>query len=846
MKKTTILSILLGAALNAMAAPRGEVQARAIAAQFLSNMMQRSGAKGGSAVQPLSLAATSSSILGNSGKAKGQQGAADNEALYIYNMGSEAFAIVSGDDNSQPILAYGNQGAFVTDNLPDHIKRWLQTYVDEQNYYATLPPQPLTFTAPAPATVPAASPAGTTAPVPEASASGIPASASGITALGSYPAAVAPILLANGTPIQWDQNEPFYNKCPNYLGNRSVVGCVATTLAQLMYYNRWPMKGSGSFNYISPSHNIPVSCDFSSMTFDYDKILPHYYAGRYTEEQAEQAANLSFAAGVAVEMDYSPNGSGTSSMFIGSALVKYFNYDKNIHYALRDYYTQAEWIDMLKSEINAGRPVCYNGFSTSIGHQFIFDGYDENNFVHINWGWAGMSDGYYSLSALSPSSVGTGGGSVTSGGFCFDQGMWLGMQKPSEETVPSSFFIIDNASIKANKETAIPGEDITVSLPNCYNASVDFKGEMGLILVAADGSTTVLDRGQMTLRSGFGKVAEGDIPAMSFEGKFANDIADGSYQLCIATKQDGEPTWKRVRSGNGYNDSFDMTVKDGSITLTPMVITPKAEGSLRSDHTIYTRCRSQFTATLTNTSTSEFFGLAHIGIYKDVDGEPTLIALCGKSQVTLPVGEETEVVFKGSIESYGESATVNAGDYKACVLLEHQDKLYQVGNSIDVTIKRIPSGMAKLTADDFTIVETTVPLDGTLYGHVNVTNTNSVYSGTIGIIVFKKNAGQGGLFWEHEVFLEKGVSEYATFEIPVQWPAGEYKAELAYNEGYTGRIASVDFTVTNEVSAISDINADATAAEYYTLGGVRLNRKPANGAYIIKQGGKAIKQINNR
>lgn len=813
MKKLLLLSLILGSGLTALAAPRGEMEARAIAAQFLDNIKHSTAAaKGMTAdVQPLTLAATATSLLGNHSMAKGEQSSATDEALYIYNMGSEAFVIVSGDDSVESILAYSDSGAFATENVPEHIKRWLQTYVDEQNYYTTHRSSGNTvFT--------------------QASAS-------------AYPSAVAPILKSNGTPIEWSQDEPFNGTCPNYKGFRSVVGCVATSMAQLMYYNRWPEKGSGNFNYITGTHRIPVSCDFSSMTFDYDKMLPHYYAGKYTDEEAAEAAKLSFAAGVAVEMDFSPNGSGTSSMFIGNAMVKYFNYDKNIHYALRDYFTLAEWQEMIKKEINEGRPVCYNGYSTSIGHQFIFDGYDANDMVHINWGWAGMSDGYYRLSVLSPSVVGTGGGSVTTGGFAFDQGMWIGIQKPSATSVPNSFFIIDGKSIAIDKSVVLAGEDITVSLPNFYNASVDFDGEMGLILESEDGSITVLQNTAIKLGSGFGRDSEGNNPAIKFTAKLAQDIADGNYLLYIATKQKGEPTWKRVRSGKGYNDRFGVSIVDGKAEFASMVTEPQCEGTLSSDHAIYTRCRSNFTARITNTSKSEYFGKAHVGIYRIEDGETKLYALCGNTQVSLPVGKEVEVLLNGSIDAYGQSTTVSQGNYKAGIVLEYQDKLYLVGESIDITIKRIPSGMAQLVADEFKADNATLPLDGTLEGTINVRNTVSVYSGNIAIIVFKKGESNGKVYWEKEIFVEKDSSAEKKFSIPVQWSAGDYKADLRYNENYTSSIASFEFTVTDEITGIDNVITDYSNIEpqYYSISGVRLNGKPARGAYIVRYGNKTYK-----
>lgn len=799
------LSCLMAVSFASLAAPRGEKEARELASKFLSaQQVGKYGAKGTSAtMSQLTLAGTASSVLGTASKTKG---ASCQEALYIYNLGDEAFAIVSGEDTCEPILAYSYTNAFATENVPEHIKRWLQTYVDEQNYYV-------------------AHPENFKQTISKASSS-------------QYPEHVSPIMNYQGAPIQWGQDEPFNNDCPNYMGYRSAAGCVATALAQIMYYHRWPEKGQGgSKNYFTDTYRIAQDFDYSEATFDYSKMLPHYYSGRYTEEQGAEAAKLTHAIGVAVDMDYSPEGSGTSSMRVGNPVIKYFNYDKNIHYVLRDFFSLEEWTDMIKKEISEGRPICYAGFSTSIGHQFVFDGYAANNMVHINWGWSGVSDGYYRLSALAPNVVGIGGGSATSGGFVFYQGMWLGMQRPDASTVPSSFYIIEDSNITIDKMAAMTGEKITMTCANYYNSSVDFDGEIGMVMMNANDEAIVLARKDEHRVSGFGIAPQDGSPALSLEGTIPTDLADGNYTLMFATKQKDEPTWKRMRTGFGYNDRFIVNVKDGKLTMTQGVIEPEAKGTLASDHAIYTRCRSQFTAKLTNTATSEFFGIATVGIIDVKDGEQKLIALCGENQVTLPVGEETEVVFKASIEAYKDN-TVSAGSYKACVLLEHQGKYYQVGDMIDIDIKRIPSGMASLVADEFSAEKKEVALDESLCGTITVHNTRSVYSGNIGIIVFKKGDSSGSLGWEKEVFLENGSSATINYDMAMQWPAGTYKADLRFGESYTNSITNFEFTIKDEFSGIKTVTNDTEGQQSptYNLAGQRV--KSDHRGIIIKNGRK--------
>lgn len=825
MKKRIVLSVLAALSLNGWAATRNESAAREIARQFLMGTTVEGMAKARAfspvKLQTLTLAGTDKTLLGADGSARAREVLAKNrpEALYVYNLGNEAFVIVSGDDEAEPVLAYSYEGAFTAEDVPEHIKAWMQTYADEIEYLGSKAKKSRVM-----------------AKVPTAVSR---------TAV-DYPASVAPLLKYQGEPITWDQGTPFNDECPNYYGYRSAAGCVATALSQIMYYHRWPNTClNGTRSYFTYTYNIAQNMTYNGLTFDWDKMLPAYKRGSYNEEQAAEVAKLIHAVGVAVEMDYAPEGSGTTSLQAGLPMVKLFNYDKNLHYVMRDYFELDEWVSMIKEEISNGRPICYAGTSTSIGHQFIFDGYDENNMVHVNWGWSGMSDGYFRLSALAPSTTGTGGGSVTSGGFIYNQGMWLGMQRPTQTSIPYSFYIIHGASIKADKETLLSGENITLSVTNFYNASLDFDGQIGLVLESEDGTQWVLAQKAEKHVCGGGSLSQDGTPVLSLTGPMPADMKDGRYQVYFATQSPGEPDWKRIRADYGYNDRFEAKVTDGRITISPMVIEPDATGTLSPEHALYTRCRSHFTAKLTNTTPSEYFGIAHVVVYEEEDGVQTAIGEFGSTQVSLPVGQEVEVQFSGSVEAY-KGQTISAGDYKACVCLEHQDKLYQVGTPIDIEVKRIPSGMASLKSLEFSADKTELALDEALSGKIKVTNTRSVYSGNIGIIIFQEKAGSGKCIWERDIFLENGSEKEIAFSVPVQWEPGSYKAELRYNEYMqTGDIlANFSFTIKDEYMSIEDVRKDSSApARLYTIDGKQMKTSPGKGLFIVRENGKTKKAV---
>ncbi|MDE6402800.1 MAG: C10 family peptidase, partial [Muribaculaceae bacterium] len=213
------------------------------------------------------------------------------------------------------------------------------------------------------------------------------------------------------------------------------TGCVATSMAQVMHYWQYPEKGTGTVTYTAETLQKKLSLNFSQKKFDWDNMLPTYIEGQYNQVQADAVAYLMKACGYAVHMEYGIDSSGALAMDVRNAMYKYFNYDGNMKYTLRCLYSTDEWYEMMYTNLKDVGPVIYGGGSMlGGGHSFVCDGYDkETNMFHFNWGWTGMSNGYFSLDALNPEALGTGGG--TGGGYNFTQDAVFGIQPPTGEPV---------------------------------------------------------------------------------------------------------------------------------------------------------------------------------------------------------------------------------------------------------------------------------------------------------------------------------------------------------------------------------------------------------------------------
>ena len=308
---------------------------------------------------------------------KSQPAESDAE-YYVFNAGNdEGFVIISGDDELTELIGYSDSGYFSSDNLPDNLKNWLLTYSEYVDNVRE----------------------------------GVVSPRKDVVAIGAE-AVVAPLV-----ETQWNQDLPFCSLCPTAVyDNQTYVcptGCVATAFAQMMKFWEWPKQGKGSHSYRNRYRVEKV--DFSQSVYDWDNMIPNYN-GSYTKAQADAVAKLMYDCGVAVDMQYDLSASGAMDNCVPYAAAEYFGYDSE--FIPRDATFGTQFADRIKEELNAGRPVMFCGVGAAGGHAYVVDGYDTNQYVHVNWGWGGVSDGYYSIDLMNPSSLGIGGGG---GGFVYNQ-----------------------------------------------------------------------------------------------------------------------------------------------------------------------------------------------------------------------------------------------------------------------------------------------------------------------------------------------------------------------------------------------------------------------------------------
>lgn len=498
---------------------------------------------------------------------KGSSG--DVAPYYIFNIGNrEGFVIVSGDDNAEPVLGYSDRGELDLDNMPANMAEWLrlnELYVE--------------------------------------SCAKRESSAVGTSRTGNGTVVVEPLL----GDIMWGQDFPFNEMCPTYYsGGQNLhyyVGCVATAATQIMRYYRYPQQGTGSKSYVFKGQTL--SADFGNTTYDWDNMLAFYPSDGVSQEQIDAAATLAYHFGVSVEMEYAENGSGALSMLVPHALKTYFGYDKATTMRRRNFYSATEWLELIKHELDNNRPVYYGATSDSGlgGHAFVCDGYDSEGYVHINWGWYGMSNGYFLVNHLNPDDLGEGGGT---GGYNTDQEIITGIQPSTGGTTDFDRPLYGLLSLKCSDY----GSDFTLmSSVNNYDVT-PFDGQIAAVvtrdgqiidILKTDGESTHID-GFANSMSGLYFLTMRDIPTTVSEG-----IADGACEVRLAFKESDEDRWQFLRHENRERGYVAANIVDGVLDLdedAAPVPDVTVVGQIQNDGDIFAGGSALFSVTLQNNSSN--------------------------------------------------------------------------------------------------------------------------------------------------------------------------------------------------------------------------------------------------
>ena len=311
----------------------------------------------------------------------------DIEVFHVYNLEPAGFVIVSASRTTEPILAFSNESSCSATDRHPGIEALLKSYSEQIAYTIK----------------------NNTTPSAHAENEWEHYLQSDFHPRNVR--TVAPMLIT-----KWNQGRYFNSACPEDRQGEDghvVVGCVATAIAQIFNYFRYPSQGNGSYGYDHPNYGH-LELNFADQHYDYD-----YMPAKPTDYN-DNLARLLYSIGVSVDMNYGPRGSGMNNHKGAYTMRNYFGYSDDAKYIFKDslptiipdniendtVIPDSIWNGILVNHLDRKIPLYYAGwgdYEYNSGHAFVFDGYSDSTHYHINWGWGGSYDGYFVISNLSPS-----------------------------------------------------------------------------------------------------------------------------------------------------------------------------------------------------------------------------------------------------------------------------------------------------------------------------------------------------------------------------------------------------------------------------------------------------------
>lgn len=459
------------------------------------------------------------------------------DMVNVYGIKGKGVVFISKDDNIEPVLGISDED-FDVNNMPCGMKWWLNT----------------------------------------ANKSLERMKAKGITYRANP-------MAASGRPTYfiktyWNQDTPFNNLCPQINGSAAPTGCIATAMAQIMKYYQYPATSKGTGIYSVTTYKDKN--DKEGTTKWYKRELGHTYQwtamqssyGILSDDENDAVATLMADAGAASQMNYQANASGTIEWYAAKGFAENFRYDSlAINCLQRDFYTDAEWMEIVRKEMEAKQPVLYCGSDTNEGgHAFLLDGIQSDGKVHVNWGWGKSGDGWFDIDVLKPNIAG-----FTGEGFNIGQSMLCGFktqETPSADEENISQWVTDGYSFY------ISDNELHAKLTNLVNYSHRvFEGRLDFVLQGTGDNSSKLytdfifetdaETPYVDMFDGF-QFSDSDNPEVDLDlsqDSALKDISVGTYKLFIGSKSTKENAYQCLR-GVGGTIMYTLTVaSDGTMTL---------------------------------------------------------------------------------------------------------------------------------------------------------------------------------------------------------------------------------------------------------------------------------------
>lgn len=678
---------------------------------------------------------------------------AQNEqpAYYVFGRDKQQGYVIAGaDDLASPVLGYVDDGTFDYANLPEQMKAWLQGYADEiawaRRHENTASTYRQASTRPQRSEIP---------------------------------------LMVHA---HWDQSAPYNNKTPLLNGKHTATGCVATAIAQIMRFWQHPLKGKGSHSYEWESGETTLSMDFSKVTFDWAN-MPFIHTDSWTSKQDDAVATLMEACSYAMDMDYNTS-SGAVTAVATQRLVSYFDYAPSNRHYFRDFYGLYEWEDLVYNSLANGCPVLYHGQGSGGGHAFVVDGYKDNGYFHLNWGWSGSANGYYLLTALDPATLGIGGGA---GGFNYSQGAVLNL-RPNFTGSTHSYILAaeDNVLTLSGTTLTFSGGAYNYdyfTVPGAY-FGLSFKDAQGKCQYAWLNTA-------YQIKSFYGLT--------SYSVNIPSGLADGIYYVNPACKvnENGTYVTKDMEMAPNLRDRYTLKINNGSATLSKSSEVYITASGLSMGPKLYPGSKCNLRANISNSNPFEFYDFVYVGW---TNSSGTFLGVANGIMTDIPAQSTLQWDMPVIMPS------LSAGNYTIELMVKVGDKTYRpISDAVNVTVLS-GSPSAVLSGSNFVVNNASNVYAMDVSVEFNVNCTSGYFANNIQMVVFKETGGYSiDSQPTEEYYLSEGDSKHVSFRFP--FPAGEantrYMVAPYYRQSPTSSLkqlmSPVYFTVgTTGVESVTD------------------------------------------
>lgn len=565
---------------------------------------------------------------------------------YVFNIGQdEGFVIASGSDKTQAIFGYSDHGRIDPQHMPEPLKKWFSQLPLAVKYQELGLQQERRLAAPRKA--------------PKVKTKN-----------------AVPVLVSS----RWNQGDPYNQQTPSYINDKggtephSATGCVATAMAQIMYFWKWPQEACKTIPSYSSNWNQQRTLpSLPPYVFEWDKMTDTYDSSS-SQESKDAVSTLMKYVGYSIQMGYGPS-SGAGTGMPPYALKSFYDYDQSLYHAIHDNYTFQEWEDLIYTELAAGRPVLISGDNSDLtgGHEWVCDGYDGNGLFHQNWGWGGMSDGYFVLTVMSPDNQGIGG-STSSDGYSMSHSIVVGLQPSYLAGGEDEDIRVTITSIKADRaqysRTSTANEfNLRVTFNVCSTLKNQYTFETSFGIYDASGEL-VKETATQTMA-----IAAGAKLTQSKYARFAG-LEDGRYTIKPRCRLAGTQEWYDMIDAE---DNYLNAVISNEGTILTLESTNPPQGDYKLQFNDFELIGSSAVGSeqkvrvnITNIGTGEYYH----NTFLIVDGQ-----WVSGNCIAIPAGRTMDIYFKYKPEELGRhtfsvstSKSANGRLFSKALVLEEAPK----------------------------------------------------------------------------------------------------------------------------------------------------------------------------